>query len=102
MNETDKLKPINNRVLVRRAKAESVTAGGIIVPDNAKEKTMRGEVLALSDGKRLKGGTYRPHDFKVGDVIYFEKFADTDMPEMGDDMCLVEGDDVIGVEERGS
>lgn len=98
----NKLKPIHNRVLVRRAKAESVTRGGIVVPDNAKQVSFRGEVLALSDGKRTKSGEFTPHDFKVGDVIVFEKFADTDLSAIEPDLCMVEGDDILGVEERSS
>lgn len=103
MNIED-IKPINNRVLVRRVQPPKVSAGGIVIPDTAdkggmpENKAMRGRVLALSPGKRMKDGSLRPHDFAVGDVIVFERWSDTDLKEIEPDLAMVEGDDVLGVE----
>lgn len=102
------LKPINNRVLVRRLEVVRVTKGGIIIPDSVDpermpdNKALKGKVLALSEGKRRKNGSFTPHDFRVGDVILFERWSDTDLKEIEPDLAMVEGDDILGVEERAS
>jgi chaperonin GroES len=73
-----KLKPLNDRVVVKRLEEEEKTAGGIIIPDTAKEKPIQGEVLGVGGGKLMEDGTRRPLDVKVGDKVLFGKYAGTE------------------------
>ena len=88
-----KIVPLNDRVVVRRAEAESMTSGGIVLPDSAKDKPQRGEVIAVGDGHVKKDGTKTPLTVKVGDRVLFSSYAGDDIT-VGDDeyLLLREGD----------
>ena len=91
------LKPANGRVIVARKKQEERTAGGILIPDTAKEKPSRGTVIAISEGTLLKNGEMRPSRFRVGDEVFFGKYAGNAIPVegYGEDECLVLSEDDI-------
>jgi len=93
------LKPLNDRIVVKRIEEEQTTAGGIIIPDSAKEKPIRGEVLAVGNGKVLDDGSRRPLDVKAGDKILFGKYAGTDVKVEGEELLIMREDDVLAVIE---
>jgi len=93
-------KPLYDRVLVKRVEEASVSAGGIIIPDSAKEKPLRGLVLAIGNGKLKDDGTLRPLDVKVGDVVLFGKYAGTEIKVDGVEHTILREDDVLGVVEE--
>ncbi|BAN69971.1 co-chaperone GroES [endosymbiont of unidentified scaly snail isolate Monju] len=82
------IRPLHDRVVVRRIDAENKTAGGIIIPDNAQEKPIQGEVIAVGDGAILEDGSRRPLDLKVGDRVLFGKYSGTEV-KLGDEELLV-------------
>ena len=92
-----KLRPLADRIVVKRVKEEEKTKGGIIIPDSAKEKPLEGEVLAVGNGKILKNGTVRALELKVGDRILFGKYSGTEVKIEGDEHILLREDDVLGV-----
>ncbi|PKN58853.1 MAG: co-chaperone GroES [Deltaproteobacteria bacterium HGW-Deltaproteobacteria-14] len=92
-------KPLYDRVLVKRVEEASVSAGGIIIPDSAKEKPLRGAVLAVGNGKLKDDGTLRPLDVKVGDTVLFGKYAGTEIKIDGVEHTILREDDVLGVVE---
>jgi chaperonin GroES len=92
-----KLRPLQDRVIVRRVKEEEKSKGGIIIPDSAKEKPTEGEVLAVGNGKTLQDGTVRALDVKVGDRILFGKYNGTDVKVDGEDRLVISEDDILGV-----
>jgi chaperonin GroES len=94
-----KLRPLHDRVLVRRIEAEEKTAGGIIIPDTAKEKPQQGEVLAVGSGKRDETGKLVPPDIKAGDQILFGKWSGTEVKIDGEDLLIMKEDDIMGVVE---
>ena len=94
-----KLRPLQDRVIVRRVKEEEKSKGGIIIPDSAKEKPTEGEVLAVGNGKVQENGTVRPLDVKVGDRILFGKYNGTDVKVGGEDRLIIREDDILGVLE---
>ena len=94
-----KIRPLHDRVVVRRMEEERTTAGGIVIPDNATEKPIQGEVLAVGLGKILDNGDIRPLDLKVGDKILFGKYAGTEVKVGGEDLVVMREDDVMGVVE---
>ena len=91
------LKPLNDRILVKRQNEETTTAGGIVIPDTAKEKTFRGEVVSIGDGKSLEDGSKRPVQVKVGDRVLFEKYAGTEIKLEGVEHLVIREDEVLGV-----
>ena len=91
------LKPLNDRVVVRRIEEEQVTAGGIIIPDSAKEKPIRGEILAIGSGKLLEDGNKRPLDVRVGDRVLFGKYAGTEVKVEGEELLIMREDDILAV-----
>ena len=93
------LKPLNDRIVVKRIEEEQTTAGGIIIPDSAKEKPIRGEVLAVGNGKVLEDGSRRPLDVKAGDKVLFGKYAGTDVKVEGEELLIMREDDVLAVIE---
>ena len=93
------LKPLNDRIVVKRIEEEQTTAGGIIIPDSAKEKPIRGEVLAVGNGKVLDDGSRRPLDVKAGDKILFGKYAGTDVKVEGEELLIMREDEVLAVIE---
>lgn len=92
-----KFKPLGDRVLVKRIDDEEKTAGGIIIPDAAKEKAQTGSILAVGPGPKDSEGRYIPLEVKVGDVIYFGKYAGT---EAGKDHLIIREDEILGIVER--
>jgi chaperonin GroES len=95
-------RPLHDRILVRRIEAEEKTAGGIIIPDTAKEKPMEGEVLSVGSGARDEKGQLQPLDVKVGDRILFGKWSGTEIKLNGEDLLIVKEADVLGIIELES
>lgn len=94
-----KFRPLHDRVLARRLDEEETTAGGIIIPDTAKEKPMQGEVVATGPGARNEAGQVTPVDVAVGDTILFGKFAGTDVTIDGEEFLILKESDILGVLE---
>jgi chaperonin GroES len=94
------LKPLNDRVVVKRTEEEERTAGGIIIPDSAKEKPIQGEVLAVGNGKLLEDGTKRPLDLNVGDRVLFGKYSGTEVKVEGEELLIMREDDILAVIEK--
>jgi chaperonin GroES len=92
-------RPLHDRILVRRIEAEEKSAGGIIIPDTAKEKPMEGEVLAVGSGARDERGQLQPLDVKVGDRILFGKWSGTEIRLNGEDLLIIKEADVLGIIE---
>jgi chaperonin GroES len=92
-----KIRPLHDRVLVRRTEEEERTAGGIIVPDTAKEKPMQGEVIAAGPGARDESGRIEPLDVKAGDHILFGKFSGTEVKVDGEDLLIMKESDIMGI-----
>ncbi|MFZ9521233.1 MAG: co-chaperone GroES [Silvanigrellaceae bacterium] len=93
------IRPLNDRILVQRVEAEQKTAGGILLPDNAKEKPAEGRVIAVGNGKTLENGTRRPLEVKVGDRILFGKWSGTEVKIDGTEHLLVKEEEVLAVVE---
>ncbi len=94
-----KFRPLHDRVLIRRVESEEKTAGGIIIPDTAKEKPMEGEVIAVGPGARDEAGKLVPLDVKAGDRILFGKWSGTEIKVDGEDLLIMKESDVLGVIE---
>ena len=92
-------RPLHDRVLVRRVEAEEKTAGGIIIPDTAKEKPMEGQVVAAGPGARAEDGRVLPLDVKVGDRVLFGKWSGTEIKLDGEDLMIMKESDLMGVIE---
>ena len=92
-------RPLHDRVLVRRIDADEKTAGGIIIPDTAKEKPQRGEIIAGGAGTRTKDGKLVPLDVKVGDEVLFGKWSGTEVKIDGEDLLIMKESDILGVVE---
>jgi chaperonin GroES len=92
-------RPLHDRILVRRIEAEEKTAGGIIIPDTAREKPMEGEVIATGPGARDEAGKVQPLDVKVGDRILFGKWSGTEIRLNGEDLLIMKESDVMGIIE---
>lgn len=90
-------RPLHDRVLVRRVEAEEKTAGGIIIPDSAKEKPAEGEIVSVGSGARAENGTITPMDVKVGDRVLFGKWSGTEVKVGGEDLLIMKESDVLGV-----
>lgn len=91
------IRPMHDRVIVKRLKEEEKTKGGIIIPDSAKEKPIEGEVLAVGNGKVQEDGSLRKLDVKVGDRILFGKYSGTEVKVDGDDRLILREEDILGV-----
>jgi chaperonin GroES len=94
-----KLEPLHDRIVVKRLEEEQKTAGGIIIPDTAKERPQQGKVMAAGDGKFRDNGTRSPLDVKVGDRILFSKYAGTDIKVEGEELLIIREDDVLAIVE---
>ena len=92
-----KFRPLHDRVVVRRIDAEEKTAGGIIIPDTAKEKPQQGEVVAVGSGGRDEAGKLIPVDLRVGDVVLFGKWSGTEVKIDGTDLLIMKEADIMGV-----
>jgi chaperonin GroES len=93
------IRPLHDRVVIRRMEEERTSPGGIVIPDNAAEKPVRGEVLAVGKGKILESGEIRPLDVQVGDTVLFGKYSGTEVKISGDDYLVMREDDIMGVIE---
>lgn len=94
-----KIRPLQDRLLVKRLEGEDTTKGGIIIPDTAKEKPQEGKVIAVGKGKVDDEGKTHPLDVKKGDKILFSKYAGTEVQIEGDEHLIIREDDVLGVIE---
>ncbi|MER8395676.1 co-chaperone GroES [Mesorhizobium sp. M1340] len=92
-----KFRPLHDRVVVRRVESESKTAGGIIIPDTAKEKPQEGEIIAVGSGARDEAGKLVPLDVKAGDRILFGKWSGTEVKLNGEDLLIMKEADIMGV-----
>src|SRR5678815_4909258 len=90
-------RPLHDRVLVRRIEAEEKTAGGIIIPDSAKEKPSEGEIVAVGSGTRAEDGKVTPLDVKAGDRILFGKWSGTEVKLEGEDLLIMKESDIMGI-----
>ena len=93
------IRPLHDRVVVRRLESETTSAGGIVIPDSAKEKPIQGEVIAVGNGKVLEGGNVQPLDVKVGDKVLFGKYAGTEVKVDGEELLVMKEDDIMAVIE---
>ncbi|MEO1889399.1 MAG: co-chaperone GroES [Cycloclasticus sp.] len=93
------LRPLNDRVIIKRVEEEAVSAGGIVLPDSAKEKPSRGEVLAVGNGATNSKGDLQPMTLKVGDNVLFGKYSGTEVEVDGDELLVMREDDVIAIVE---
>lgn len=94
-----KIRPLHDRVIVKRLEEERTSAGGIVLPDSATEKPQRGEVVAIGNGKILENGETRALDLKVGDTVLFGKYSGTEVKVDGDDVLVMREEDVMAVLE---
>jgi chaperonin GroES len=94
-----KIRPLHDRVIVKRLEEERLSPGGIVIPDSAAEKPMQGKIMAVGKGKILEDGTLRPLDVKVGDRILFGKYSGTEVKVDGDELVVMREEDVIGIFE---
>lgn len=95
-----KIRPLHDRVVVRRMEEERTTAGGIVIPDSATEKPMRGEIIAIGQGKLLENGDVRALAVKVGEVVLFGKYSGTEVKVGGQELVVMREDDIMGVVEK--
>ncbi|AZO30762.1 MAG: co-chaperone GroES [Mesorhizobium sp.] len=92
-----KFRPLHDRVVVRRVESESKTAGGIIIPDTAKEKPQEGEIIAVGSGARDESGKLVPLDVKAGDRVLFGKWSGTEVKLNGEDLLIMKESDIMGI-----
>lgn len=97
MAATPKIRPLQDRILVKRITEEEKTKGGIIIPDTAKEKPQEAQVVAVGNGKLLDNGQIKPLDVKVGDRILFSKYSGSEIKVEGEEYLIIREDDVLGV-----
>jgi chaperonin GroES len=97
-----KFRPLQDRVLIRRVEEQEKTAGGIIIPDAAKEKPMEGEVVAAGPGARAEDGNIRPLDVKAGDRVLFGKWSGTEIKIDGEDLMIMKVSDLLGIMDAKS
>ena len=95
-----KFRPLHDRIVVKRIDAEEKTAGGIIIPDTAKEKPQQGEVIAVGPGARNEQGQLVPLDVQVGDTVLFGKWSGTEVKIDGEDLLIMKESDIMGVLEQ--
>lgn len=91
------VRPLHDRVLIRRMSEETKTAGGIIIPDTAKEKPQRGEIVATGKGRITEDGKVTPLDVKVGDKVLFGKYSGTELKLNGDEFLMMKEEDILGI-----
>lgn len=94
-----KIRPLHDRVVIRRLEEERTSAGGIVIPDSATEKPIQGQVVAVGKGKILENGDVRPLDVKVGDRVLFSKYSGTEVKVGGEELLVMREDDITGVIE---
>ena len=96
------IKPLHDRVIIKRIEEQEQVRGGIIIPDSAKEKPQEGEVVAVGSGKKLDSGERVPLDVKEGDRVLFGKYAGSEIKLDGEDYLIMREDDILGIIERAS
>jgi chaperonin GroES len=94
-----KIRPLHDRVIIKRLEQENLSAGGIVIPDSAAEKPQRGEVIAVGNGKLLDNGDVRPLDLKVGDTVLFGKYSGNEVKVDGDELVVMREDEIMAVFE---
>jgi chaperonin GroES len=94
------IRPLQDRLIVKRIEEETKTAGGLIIPDTAKEKPQMGEIVAAGNGKKTDDGKILPLDVKVGDKVLFGKYAGTEIKVEGKEYLMMREDDILGVVEK--
>lgn len=94
------IKPLHDRVIVQRIEEESTSSGGIIIPDSAKEKPVRGKVIAVGDGKPLENGSVSALNVKAGDEVLFSKYSGTEVKIEGDELLIMREDDILGIIQK--
>ncbi len=94
-----KLRPLQDRIIVKRLEEETMTAGGIFIPETAKEKPQKGEVIAVGKGKKTEDGKVIPVDVKKGDKVLFGKYAGTEVKIDGEEYLIMREDDILGIME---
>lgn len=94
---SQKFRPLQDRILIKRVEKEERSSGGIIIPDSAKEKPQEGEVVAIGNGKRMENGTVHPLDVKVGDRILFGKYSGSEIKIDGTEHLILREDEVLGI-----
>ncbi|MSQ67536.1 MAG: co-chaperone GroES [Gammaproteobacteria bacterium] len=92
-----KIRPLHDRVIVKRLEEDKTSPGGILIPDSAAEKPVRGEVLAIGNGKLLENGQVRPLDVKIGDRVLFGKYSGSEVKVDGVDYLVLREDDIVAV-----
>jgi chaperonin GroES len=92
-----KIKPLGDKVLVKRLEAEERTAGGILLPDTAKEKPKEGKIIAVGQGRQLKDGTYAPFGVKAGDKVLFSSYAGTEIKINGEEYLVMNEEDILAI-----
>src|SRR5689334_21514405 len=97
-----KFRPLHDRVLIRRVESEEKTAGGIIIPDTAKEKPMEGEVVAAGPGARGEDGKLQPMDVKAGDRVLFGMWSGTEVKLDGEELIIMKESDIMGIMENST
>jgi chaperonin GroES len=98
--KTMKIRPLHDRLIVKRVAEETKTKGGIIIPDSAKEKPLEAKVIAVGNGKILEDGKVRPMDIKAGDTVLFSKYSGTELKIEGEEHLILREEDVIGIVEK--
>ena len=93
------IRPLHDRVIIKRMEEERTSPGGIVIPDSAAEKPVRGEVVSAGKGKILDNGEVRPLDVKAGDTVLFGKYSGTEVKVNGDDLLVMREEDIMGVIE---
>ena len=93
------LRPLQDRIIVKRVDEETKTAGGLFIPETAKEKPQRGKIVAVGNGKKTEDGKVLPLDVKVGDIVLFGKYAGTEIKVDNDDFLMMREDDILAVVE---
>ena len=94
------LRPLHDRVIIKRLEAETKSAGGIVIPDAAAEKPIKGEVIAVGSGKILEDGKVRPVGVKVGDIVLFGKYSGTEIKLDGEELLVMREEDLVAVVEK--
>ncbi|HJV36939.1 co-chaperone GroES [Geomonas sp.] len=94
------IRPLQDRIIVKRVEEQTMTAGGLYIPDAAKEKPQQGEVVAVGNGKRGEDGKVYPLDLKVGDRVLFGKYAGSEVKLDGEEFLIMREDDILGVLEK--
>ena len=94
------LRPLHDRVIIKRLEEEKVSAGGIVIPDTAAEKPIRGEVIAAGNGKILEDGKVRPIAVKKGDKVLFGKYSGTEVKVDGEELLVMREEDIVAVVEK--